>query len=120
MYTKDRKAIARFYKCSHQNLGTWIQSLVEVRNICAHYGRLYNLPLRHTVPLPQENFKYQQKQNKIFPIILVIKKLCPTKNQWNSFYSSLKNDISAYKHVIKLSYMGFPNNWNEFLDLEMN
>lgn len=115
MKTKDRKVIADFYNCSHINLGTWIQSLVEIRNICAHYGRLYNLPLRHTVPLPIEFSDCRQRINKVFPIILVIKFLCITEKQWSDFYSSLKELIHAYSHVIRLSYMGFPDNWLDLL-----
>lgn len=115
MKTKDRKVIADFYNCSHINLGTWIQSLVEIRNICAHYGRLYNLPLRHTVPLPIEFCNCRQRLNKVFPIILVIKFLCTTEKQWNDFYSSLKDLIHTYSHVIRLPYMGFPDNWLDLL-----
>lgn len=121
MKTQDRKAIASYYKCSHLNLGTWIQALVEIRNICAHYGRLYNLPLRHTIPLQKDElYNYQQRQNKIFPIILVIKKICSTNGQWDNFYSELKELMHKYKHVIRLSYMGFPNNWEEILDKEIS
>lgn len=48
MLSEDRKEIAGRYDTKPQYLGSWILALIEVRNICAHYGRLYNMPLKHS------------------------------------------------------------------------
>ena len=45
MVLEDRKEIARLYNTEPKYLGSWILVLVEIRNICAHYSRLYNMPL---------------------------------------------------------------------------
>ncbi len=42
----DKRQIASLYNAKPQYLSSWILSLVEIRNICAHYSRLYNMPLK--------------------------------------------------------------------------
>ena len=41
----DKKAIASTYQVAIPYLESWIESISYVRNICAHYGRLYNTKL---------------------------------------------------------------------------
>ena len=117
MESVDRKEIAKQYNCAPRYLGVWIQLLVEVRNICAHYGRLYNLPLRHQPPLPQEYRAFCQfkAQTKIFPVVLVLKLLLKSNSQWASFYAILKKLLRNYHHVVRLSFMGFPPDWEDVL-----
>ncbi|MCR5084857.1 MAG: Abi family protein [Succinivibrionaceae bacterium] len=115
MKSKDRKEIARQYDCSPNDLGVWIQCLVEVRNICAHYGRLYNLPLRFKPPLPLAYQKYYRAQNKLFPVIVVLKLLLLSHGQWNSFFEILNGLMNKYKHVVNLSFIGFPPEWEMVL-----
>lgn len=42
---EDQKAISNYYNTDPKYLKNWILCLVEVRNICAHYTRLYNICL---------------------------------------------------------------------------
>lgn len=60
----DQKAIANYYKTDAKYLKNWILCLVEVRNICAHFTRLYNMPLKENPKLYKENMKFKKKQNK--------------------------------------------------------
>lgn len=116
MKSKDKKSVAKQYECSPIDLESWIQCLVEIRNICAHYGRLYNLPLRHKPPLPSEYAQYQQtKQNKLFPVIVVLKLLLKSNNQWNEFFCFIKYLINKFNHVVNLSYNDFPSDWESIL-----
>ncbi|SKA69879.1 Abortive infection bacteriophage resistance protein [Succinivibrio dextrinosolvens DSM 3072] len=115
MLSKDKKEVAKQYHCSPNDLGVWIQSLVEVRNICAHYGRLYNLPLSVKPPLPKDLQKYYQRLTKIFPVIIAIKLILQSNTQWDSFFNSLKELLKKYENVVRLSFIGFPTNWEDIL-----
>lgn len=117
MKSRDKKDIAKQYNCSPKYLGVWIQSLVEVRNICAHYGRLYNLPLRHRPPLPSEFNTYYTVQNKLFPVIVVLKLLLHSNKYRDDFFKFLKRLFQTYQHVIKLDYIGFPTDWENILSI---
>lgn len=41
----DQEEISSYYHTNSYYLKSWVKSFVEVRNICAHYGRLYNRSL---------------------------------------------------------------------------
>lgn len=116
MFPEDRKQIAGLYKTEDNYLGSWILALVEVRNICAHYGRLYNMPLKQMPFLYTEYKKYRNtKNNKIFPVLLVIKRIFQNDGRWKNFYCELEALIENYSDVIIFPYMGFPDNWKEVL-----
>ena len=116
MKEEDKKAIAKLYKTSHSFLISWILSLVETRNICAHYGRLYNALLKQAPALLAKHKIYRQRLNKLFPVILVIKYVLYNKPDiWNEFYRKLSDLITSNLSIINLSFMGFPTNWDEIL-----
>ena len=113
---EDQKAIAKCYNTSAKYLKSWILCLLEVRNICAHYARLYNLPLKNSPQLYKENAKYKSQQNKIFPVILIIKRMLNANEQWDSLVKDLKITFNKYDKSFELSFMGFPENWEEVLE----
>ena len=45
MLPADQAAIAKQFDLTPTLLNSWLRAFVEVRNICAHYGRLYNKAL---------------------------------------------------------------------------
>ena len=117
MKKEDQKEISYLYNTSPTHLTSWILSLVEVRNICAHYTRLYNLPLKQTPYLYKENKIYKStKTNKIFPVIITLKRmLIGNKPLWIDFSCDLTKLINENADVINLSFMGFPKDWKEIL-----
>ena len=48
MKNPDKKAIASTYNVGYTYFESWIESIAFVRNLCAHYGRLYNAKLAKT------------------------------------------------------------------------
>lgn len=40
--SKDKKQIAKMYNITYTYLESWFENIAYVRNLCAHYGRLYN------------------------------------------------------------------------------
>ena len=116
MLSEDRKEIARLYGTESQHLGSWILALVEIRNICAHYSRLYNMPLKQTPYLYSEYRKYRGKTlNKVFPVMLCIKRMLDSDERWRQFESQLETLIDQYSDVVQLPFMGFPKEWKEVL-----
>ena len=117
MQQEDRIEVAKLYNTQPEHLASWILALVEVRNICAHYGRLYNMPLKQSPFLYVEHRKYRnQKQNKIFPVILVLKRILNSNSEWNHFYQSMVAIMEKYEDAIQLSFMGFPSEWKNVLE----
>lgn len=119
MKDEDKKVIAKLYRTIDLYFNSWIRLLQEVRNLCAHYARLYNLILKTTPRLYKEyDFLTQDpktKKTKIFQILIVLKKVLD-EDQWNDFYSKFSLLLNRYSKYIKLSFMNFPNNWNEILE----
>ena len=116
MVLEDRKEIARLYNTEPKYLGSWILALVEIRNICAHYSRLYNMPLKQTPHLYPEYQKYRTGTlNKVFPALLSIKRMLNSDDRWNAFEIQLESLIDEYGDVVKLSFMGFSKEWKEVL-----
>lgn len=73
MQPDDQKRVSDFYVVKPNALASWMQSLVDVRNRCAHYGRIYNMPLSTTPFLFPELKRYSG--NRIFPVILILCRL---------------------------------------------
>ena len=112
MKPNDQKEIAKQYNIDRYHLNSWVLSLVELRNLCAHYSRVYNMPLKQTATLYSE---YQQYQcNRLFPILLIIKRMTINTELWNSFMNNLFSLIDKYP-VANLAFMGFPDNWEQLL-----
>jgi abortive infection bacteriophage resistance protein len=113
MIIKDQWEIARFFNTSPVFIRSWLKCLVEVRNICAHYGRIYNRILSSE---PKMYFEHQHiKKRRIFVIILVLKRLLNHVTIQKTFTSNIRTLIEEYDDVINLSYIGFPEDWNKLL-----
>lgn len=52
MKESDQRAVSRAYDLSPEALSALMAAAVNVRNICAHYNRLYNQPLEEQPILP--------------------------------------------------------------------
>ncbi len=116
MKLDDQKNVANHYKARPHQLNSWVLSLVEIRNICAHYGRLYNMPLKQQPFLYKEHRKYRTSHtNKVFPLLLVIKRMLSSDERWDLFYSQIKELMNQYTDVVQLSFMGFPKDWESVL-----
>lgn len=119
MKDEDKKVIAEalsnetgIYAVSPEYMKSWLKSLVEIRNVCAHYGKIYNRNFKSPPKLyNQHNFvnKY-----KIFTRLLVMKRLIYDKVVWRSFIINLKALLDEYE-IVNLRYIGFPENWYDLL-----
>ena len=101
-------AIARCFGTGYTYYESWIESLAYVRNLCAHYGRLYNAKLTKTPKLYDQDRKIGIGNNRIFGVLICMEHILGKDKGWKSFVNSLD------PHV-KKDTMGFPANWKEIL-----
>ena len=108
---QDQKNLARdLYNTTYKNLISWLRCCTDLRNICAHYGRLY-FRIFTAIPafLPRLP---PNSDRRLFGAILALEELYPDSNKWNSeIYQHLVNLIKINSHVIHLDHIGFPLDW---------
>ena len=110
--TNDKKEIAKYYGLNWIYLHSWLSNLREIRNICAHYSRLWNK--KTTSHLKQsKDYPELRYNNYIFDSVIItailLKKVSPTY-EWSEEIKKLikEYDIKCYK-------MGFPDKWEDVL-----
>lgn len=114
MKSEDKKAIAKTYNVGYSYLESWFECIAYVRNICAHYGRLYNAKLSKTPILYRQYLTANIRNNRVFSIMLCISYLVPHDEHWKIFVDETETLIKKYKSV-DITKMGFPENWKELL-----
>ena len=110
----DKKAIASTFGIGYTYLESWLESIAFVRNICAHYGRLYNARLSKTPQLYKEYSKAGIGNQRIFGVLLCLKHLLKSDHHWKKFVKDIDSLIKKYKFV-DIKTMGFPENWEKYL-----
>lgn len=112
MEPEDQKAIAKQYGTTPVYLESWIISLVELRNLCAHYGRLYNRLLTKAPRFYKDKTMY--RSDRIFPILVTMGRMLGDTSSWRTLSTNLKALIEEYA-AVKLKFIGFPQNWDDVL-----
>lgn len=112
--SSDKKAIAKSYNIGWVYLESWMESIAYVRNICAHYGRLYNIRLDKTPKLSKEAKAKNISNIRIFGIIYCISLILPKDLEWLAFVGAVDDLLMKFANVDK-NTMGFPDNWQELL-----
>lgn len=118
MQTNDRNSVAKLYNTTPQHLSGWILAFLEVRNLCAHYGRLYNMLLKQSPYLYGEYRQYRSDKNRLFPVVIAIKAMMKGSSLYFHFLDELRIIMSDYSDVVNLSFIGFPEDWFDVLSKE--
>ena len=108
----DQWAISRQYDLEPDALHMLIASAVDVRNVCAHYARLYNKPIDDKVILPAKYARYQS--DLVFPTLLMLG--CAARNTavWHGMIRGIAQLESEYPKA-DLALCGFPEGWQNVL-----
>lgn len=114
MKNEDKKVIAKTFGVGYTYLESWLEVISYVRNICAHYGRLYNAKLAKRPMIYKEYKEAGIKNNRMFAVLLCMKHLLRADMHWNFFVDEIELLIDKYENV-DVETMGFPNNWKELL-----
>lgn len=114
MKNEDKKAVAKSFGIGYTYLESWLESISYMRNICAHYGRLYNAKLSKTPMLYKEYSQAGIGNNRIFGVLLCMKQILKNDAHWNQYVDQIDMLIDKYEKV-DVKTMGFPGNWKELL-----
>lgn len=112
---KDKKEISEtYYQIPYTYLQSWIRSITVFRNICAHYGRIYNRLLTIRPRLLKEDTKKGIRNYNVFGLIYIMGKINNDGKEWVLLINNLSDIIDKY-NKIELDKIGFPENWHELL-----
>lgn len=117
--TEIQKPIAKAFNSDVRRFTGWLSSLCELRNRCAHSNRIYNISLTNNVKLyPNMLFIEDKKhiQNRIFPRLVVIKRIYNGTGKWPYFFNELKKLINENVESINLHHLGMPEDWLDLID----
>ena len=110
----DKKAIAQTYGVGYTYLESWMEHIAFVRNICAHYGRIYNVNLTKT-PILYKQYTEQGISNiRIFATLICLKHLLANDRHWREFVETIELLFEKYTHV-RIELMGFGADWKDIL-----
>lgn len=120
MKNSDKKEIAKSYGVGYTYLESWFEHLAFVRNICAHYGRLYNSNLSISPILYKQYTDLGVSSLRIFASLVCLKHLLPNDKHWNNFIVKVSLLIDDFPCVNR-DYLGFPNlEWEKLLSLPLS
>lgn len=104
--TADKK---EFAGAEYKEMISWLRCCTDLRNICAHYGRLY---YRIFSAAPSGFRINESQQRRLWGAILSVKALYPSKEKWNSeFLPQIEALFEEYKDDINLYHLAFPSDW---------
>ena len=110
----DRKQIAAEFNTKEAYLGSWLRALTLLRNICAHYGRLY-YAMFTSIPKIPPHLKLKHT-GMLFDQILTLKLLTPDPSTWNTvFLENISTLVEEYFGFIELAHVGFTDEWEDIL-----
>lgn len=109
-----KKEIVKDFNIPSIYVKSWLHSLSYLRNICAHYGRLYGKKLI-IKPILFKKDKKIISNSSLFSIIYVLCKLLHKDNLTN-FIISLQTLLDEYANYIELKELGFPKDWEKMLN----
>ena len=115
MHNKDKKAIAQMFGVGYTYFESWLESISYVRNICAHYGRLYNAKLSKAPMLYKEYTQIKIRNYTIYAVLLCMKHLLKNDTHWNLFVDNIEILFDKYDSV-QIKTMGFPKDWKQLLE----
>lgn len=113
MKNEDKSKIAKVFHTDYHYFESWIENFAYIRNICAHYGRLYGAKLTKSPKLYKEYLKKNISNNTIFATLVNLKIVSEEEN-YKKFYHDLIELIARYENI-ELRHVGFIENWKELL-----
>lgn len=115
------RAVASEFHTSPTLLKSWMEYLVYIRNICAHYDRLYNrIFTKRPRFLEMDRRLFSERDNvdeeRVFGTFVILGRLYERydSERWIAFLHDVQDLVGRYPNVA-LSPLGFPPNWFESL-----
>lgn len=132
MKQKEQNNISRKFNIKSKILKAYLINLGNIRNICAHDEKLYDVILKQRINTTSYHIKQNLIKNDgktvyatrdLFSIVIILKVLLE-KEQFNEFYNriietikELESNLLSLKINKVLYKMGFPKNYKNLLEL---
>lgn len=113
MREDDQSAVAEDYGMTAQALSALISAAIDVRNICAHYNRLYNQAIEDQPQLRDDQMIYESQF--VFPTLLALRAVAGKERIWREMLQSISLLAGEFPEA-DLSLCGFPDNWAAILE----
>jgi abortive infection bacteriophage resistance protein len=119
MKYRDKRAVASRYNVPPEIFPSWIRALADVRNICAHHGRLWNRTLvsqPKTANIGIDDLLHLQDgiaREKIYSVIAIaryIQNVLNPTSTWADSIVSLNESFPEAPGII-FKQMGYPDDW---------
>ena len=112
MKTEDQKEIAKlYYKGNSYYLSSWFESLSHARNVCAHYGRLYQYNFSRLPMIFTPDDSDVENNNRLYRILCCMRYLLKEYGEWPGIVADIKDLIDEYPGIIKPSGLGLSDGW---------
>ncbi|SFR32894.1 Abortive infection bacteriophage resistance protein [Robiginitalea myxolifaciens] len=115
----EKISIASDFGLPSSVLSTWFVYLNNIRNICAHHGRLWNRGLSADRPVipSRKRYKFNSElpdnfNRSMYGVIAMVNRLLNNINPGNRF---LEKSLDLFEEFpsVDVKLMGFPDNWKE-------
>lgn len=132
MKPREQSLIGKKFNIKSEKMKIYLTNLGEIRNICAHDEKLYDIRLRFKISnniyhsklnIPKFKGNYLLGLQDLFSIVLILKDML-TKNEFQKFYKLLNKRIyELSKFIITINFndilkkMGFPFNYKKLIYL---
>ncbi|MCL2388327.1 MAG: Abi family protein [Defluviitaleaceae bacterium] len=115
MPAKDKKFISRrLYKTHPKNVESWLYCCTVLRNICAHYGRLYYRVFT-SVPANITGIN-KNAERRLLGALMALRELYPNKEKWNNeIVTSLAALVEDLQNELNLWHIGFAKDWERLI-----
>lgn len=110
MPLEDQKYLAKSEYCTTPgNIRSWLRCCSDLRNICAHYGRLY---YRIFTAIPAGIVGKQDQLRRLWGAVLALRGLFLDSAKWNTeVLPAISALVEEYSQDIDLYRMAFPRDW---------
>jgi len=112
MTEDDQWAISREYRLTPEEFSALIGAAVDVRNICAHYARLYNQPIEDHPILPPKYAQYDS--DLVFPVVLMLRVAAGGHRVYSDMIRGIRQLAEDFPQA-DLALGGFPEDWEAVL-----
>lgn len=115
MKTPDQKYIARQFHTTDTNMRSWLRCCSDLRNICAHYGRLYYRVFT-AIPAGYDDQYRRAALSRLWGALLALRGLFLNAEKWNAeVISPMSALFEEYAGDVDLYHIAFPSDWENLL-----
>lgn len=113
-----KRKVAAIYGISAEVLDSWLHCLNQIRNICAHHGRLWNraLGIKPAIPRlnkhPEWHRPVEVGNERLFAVLTLLRYLIAHTAPMSRWPVRVKKLLADYSDI-PLAPMGYPRDWKD-------